>query len=54
VCDKAAANNRQATGYDQMIRRSSCACIRQGWVDTARTLKPYVPLSVAGTVPWYR
>jgi len=25
---------------DQVIRRSSCACIRQGWTGTTRTLKP--------------
>ena len=38
--------------YDQVIRRSSCSCIRQGCVGTTRTLKPYAPLSVAGTLPW--
>jgi hypothetical protein len=44
----------QARGhsYDHVIRRSSCSCIRQGCVGTTRTLKPYVPLSVAGTLPW--
>src|SRR5882724_2777078 len=26
--------------YDQVIRRSSCACIRHGCVGTTRTLKP--------------
>jgi len=36
---------------DQVIRRSSCACIRPGCVGRTRTLKPYVPLSVAGTLP---
>ena len=26
--------------YDQVIRRSSCACIKQGCVGTTRTLNP--------------
>ena len=45
-------NGHVTTDYDQVIRRSSCICIRQGCVGTTRTLKPYVPLSEAGTAPW--
>ena len=29
-----------AVFYDQVIRRSSCACIKQGCVGTTRTLNP--------------
>jgi hypothetical protein len=45
-------NGHVTTDYDQVIRRNSCICIRQGCVGTTRTLKPYVPLSEAGTAPW--
>jgi copper resistance protein D len=31
---------RSGCSYDQLIRRSSCICIRQGCVGTTRTLKP--------------
>jgi hypothetical protein len=36
----ARAPRNLARYYDQVIRRSSCACIRQGCVGTTRTLKP--------------
>gem|GEM_PF-5359530 len=40
-----------ARHYDQVIKRSSCVCMRCGWIGTTRTLKPYVPLSDVGTRP---
>ena len=34
------ASSGVARPYDQVMRRSSCACIRQGCVGRTRTLKP--------------
>ena len=42
---------RASTGQDQLMSRSSWSCIKFGCVGTTRTLKPYKPLSAAGTIP---
>ena len=36
----ALATTDREKGYDQVIKRSSCVCIRCGWIGTTRTLNP--------------
>ena len=47
-CEETSASAR-ARRSDQVISRNSCVCARCGCVGTTRTLKPYMPLSAAGT-----